>query len=296
MKFARQTVLLILILVCLVMVCGCSGSDKALQADVIDTETETDNGSVNSADFSGRWSGTVLIAEVSNEEFKDLEGIVFPCDLDLSIDDKGAGQADLYIDGELAGPGLEATVVQDRPHLVGELFTSPFEYYGTFSNESGEWALVGSGETNDERDGDILMVFNLTGSVTQATSTDVSEGTDSPAPAISADAPLDQFLVGSWMADELFGEYRVKTFKADGTAIHTMDKPGGPGDDINNWPNGNWTIVESAIGTWTVSGITLITEVEPDFLGLDTEVKIIDEDTIEIWELHTKTLYYRVPE
>jgi hypothetical protein len=42
-------------------------------------------------------------------------------------------------------------------------------------------------------------------------------------------------------------------------------------------------------------GVTLIANVTPEHLSLDTEVKIIDENTIEIVEMHTKTLYYRVP-
>jgi hypothetical protein len=294
MKLTKILTVAVLLLVFFALLTGCSGDGQEVQRN--SDEAEPEAGLVNTIDFSGRWSGTVLIAEVKNsEELKYMEGAVFDCDLDLDIDENGDGFADIYLDDELAGPDLVARVAQDRPHLVGELFSSPFELYGTFSDESGEWTFTGGGDTIDE-EVVIHLVFNLTGSASQAGTAQSSEEPDSPVPGVSADAPLDQFLVGSWMADELFGEYRVKTFKADGTAIHTMDKPGGSGDDINNWPNGDWTIVESASGTWRVSGTTLITEVEPEFLGLDTEVKIIDENTIEIWELHTKTLYYRVPQ
>lgn len=50
------------------------------------------------------------------------------------------------------------------------------------------------------------------------------------------------------MRDELFGEYKVKTFNRDGSTVYTMDKPG-PGDDINNWPDRSWTI-DRKINNW----------------------------------------------
>ena len=96
------------------------------------------------------------------------------------------------------------------------------------------------------------------------------------------------------MRDELFVEYKVITFNRDDSTVYTMDKPG-PGDDINNWPDGNWTIVQSASGVWIVVGDMLVTDVDPEHLNLETEVKIIDNNTIEIVELVTRTIYYRVP-
>jgi len=167
--------------------------------------------------------------------------------------------------------------------------------YGTFTDEEGYWQLVGGG---DIYDGDAIfhMVFNLV-AVESPGSAGGAEDADDPAvgAAEPSDLPLEQFLVGSWMRDELFGEYMTKTFNANGTTIFTMDKPGGAGDDINNWPGGTWQIVEAASGEWAVVGPLLVADVTPEHLSLETEVKIIDQNTIEIVEMHTKTLYYRIP-
>ncbi len=285
----RYAVFIGLLLILVLMVPGCSGSDSSAPVD----EGRVAEESLNSADFSGVWEGTALIDTVKNsEEFKELEGAVFFCELELKLDPAGDGTADLYLDGELASPALIAKVVQDRPHLVGELFESPFEFYGTFSEESGVWTLTGGGEVLD---GDAIfgMAFNLSAATAAQDPADpAAPAADEP--AISEDAPLDEFLVGSWMRDELFGEYKVKTFNSDGSTVFSMDKPGS-GDDINNWPGGGWTIVQSATGEWAVVGDLLVAAVTPEHLSLETEVKIIDSNTIEIMELHTKTLYYRVP-
>jgi hypothetical protein len=278
-----------LLLVLTLFVVGCSGSDSSTPVE----EGQVSADSLNSANFNGTWEGTTLIATVENsEEFKDLEGAVFFCELVLELNAEGDGFADLYLDGELAGPALTAKVVQDRPHLVGELFEGPFEFYGTFSDESGVWTLTGGGEVLD---GDAIfnMVFNLTAATAAQDPAD-PEAPAAEEPAISEDATLEEFLIGSWMRDELFGEYMVKTFNRDGSAIFSMDKPGS-GDDINNWPGGTWTIVQSATGEWVVMGDLLVAAVTPEHLSLETEVKIIDSNTIEIVEMHTKTLYYRVP-
>ncbi len=285
----RYAVFIGLLLILVLMVPGCSGSDSSAPVD----EGQVAEESLNSTDFSGVWEGTVLIDTVKNsEEFKELEGAVFFCELELELDPAGDGFADLYLDGELASPALIAKVVQDRPHLVGELFESPFEFYGTFSEESGVWTLTGGGEVLD---GDAVfgMVFNLSAATAAQDPAD-PEAPIAEEPPVSEDASLEEFLIGSWMRDELFGEYKVKTFNSDGSTVFSMDKPGS-GDDINNWPGGGWTIVQSATGEWAIVGDLLVAAVAPEHLSLETEVKIIDSNTIEIVELHTKTLYYRVP-
>lgn len=279
-----------LLLVLALLVAGCSGSDSSVPSD----EEQVAESSLNSADFNGAWEGTALIDSVKNsEEYNDLEGAVFFCEMLLELDEEGNGFADLYLDGELVGPALAAKVVQDRPHLVGEVFESPFEFYGTFSDESEIWTLIGGG---DIQDGEAIfhMVLNLSAATAVQDSGDPDEAPADEEPAISEDAPLDEFLVGSWMRDELFGEYMVKTFNRDGSTVFSMDKPG-PGDDINNWPDGSWTIVQSATGEWAVVGDMLVAAVDPEHLSLETEVKIIDNNTIEIVELVTRTIYYRVP-
>lgn len=283
--------MLMVLLFSLVLLTGCGGSDGDDSAAVTEA-------SLNSADFSGTWEGTALIAEVKNsEEFKELEDAWFFCTLELDLDSEGSGVANLFLDDQLAGPELKATVVQDRPHLVGELFEGPFEFYGTFSYEEEIWQLTGGGEVLD---GEAIfsMVFNL--AEAESAGSAVMEEGDPEEPAAStgapsADAPLDQFLFGTWMGEELFGEYQTRTFNADGTTVFTMDKPGGAGDDINNWPGGGWTIVESARGEWAIVGDLLVAAVEPEHLSVETEVKIIDQNTIEIVELHTKRIYKRVP-
>lgn len=278
-----------LFLILALLIAGCSGSDSSTPVD----EGQVSADSLNSADFNGTWEGTVLIDTVKNsEEFKDLEGAVFFCELVFELNPEGDGLADLYLDGELAGPALTAKVVQDRPHLVGELFEGPFEFYGTFSDETGVWTLTGGGEVLD---GDAIfgMVFNLA-AVTAAQDPTDPEAPVAGEPEIAEDATLEEFLTGSWMRDELFGEYMVKTFNSDGSTVFSMDKPGA-GDDINNWPGGTWTIVQAAAGEWVVMGDLLVAAVTPEHLSLETEVKIIDSNTIEIVEMHTKTLYYRVP-
>ncbi len=278
-----------LLLVLALLVTGCSGSDGSVPSD----EEQVAENSLNSANFNGVWEGTALIDSVKNgEEYNDLEGAVFFCEVVLELDAEGNGFADLYLDGELAGPSLTAKVVQDRPHLVGEVFESPFEFYGTFSDESEAWTLIGGGDIQDG-DATFHMVLNLSAATAVQDSAD-PEAPAAEAPAISVDAPLDEFLVGSWMRDELFGEYKVKTFNRDGSTVFSMDKPG-PGDDINNWPDGSWTIVQSATGVWIVVGDILVADVDPEHLSLETEVKIIDNNTIEIVELVTRTIYYRVP-
>ena len=285
----RSAIFVVLFLVLALLIAGCSGSDSSTSVD----EGQVAEDSLNSADFSGVCEGTALIDTVKNsEEFKELEGAVFFCELELELDPEGDGFADLYLDGELASPSLTAKVVQDRPHLVGELFESPFEFYGTFSEESGVWTLTGGGEVLD---GEAVfgMVFNLSAATAAQDPAD-PEAPAADEPPVSEDASLEEFLAGSWMRDELFGEYKVKTFNSDGSTVFSMDKPGS-GDDINNWPGGGWTIVQSATGEWAVVGDLLVAAVTPEHLSLETEVKIIDSNTIEIVELHTKTLYYRVP-
>ncbi len=290
----RYVLLIGLLLALALAVAGCSDSESSVPDEV----EQVAESSLNSADFSGVWEGTMLIDTVKNgEEFSELEGAMFFCEVILELDEEGNGFADLYLDGELAGPSLTAKVVQDRPHLVGEVFESPFEFYGTFSNESETWTLIGGGDVEDV-DAIFSMVFNLSAATALEDSDDpevpVAEEPATEEPAVSADAPLDEFLVGSWMGDELFGEYKVKTFNSDGSTVYTMDTPG-PGDDINNWPDGSWTIVQTASGVWIVVGDMLVTDVDPEHLNLETEVKIIDNNTIEIVELVTRTIYYRVP-
>ncbi|MDZ4132643.1 MAG: hypothetical protein U1E11_05845, partial [Dethiobacteria bacterium] len=296
-KEVKIAVYFMLLMIMAVLLGGCSGGvEKGNAGNNADLQEAVE--SVNSADFSGLWEGTALIAEVSNsEEYKSLEGAVFFCELVLDVDPDGNGFANLYMDGELVGPKLTAVVVQDRPHLAGELFSSPFEWYGTFSDETGAWVLKGGGDVHDG-DAVIHMVIELVEGESVAQAPEDPSEPEAPATStsggVSADAPLDQFLVGSWMRDELFGEFKVKSFNADGSATFSMDKPS-PGDDINNWPGGGWKIVESATGKWITDGAMLIASVTPEHLSLDTEVKIVDENTIEIVEMHTKTLYYRVP-
>jgi hypothetical protein len=296
-KEGKIAVYFMLFMILAVLLGGCSGGvEKGSAGDTEDLQEAVE--SVNSADFSGLWEGSALIAEVSNsEEFESLEGAVFFCELVLDVGPDGNGFADLYMDGELVGSKLTAVVVQDRPHLAGELFSSPFEWNGTFSDETGAWVLKGGGDIHDG-DAVIHMVIELVEGESVAQVPEDPSEPEAPAPStsggVSSDAPLDQFLVGSWMRDELFGEFKVKTFNADGSATFSMDKPS-PGDDINNWPGGGWKIVESATGKWITDGAILIATVTPEHLSLDTEVKIIDENTIEIVEMHTKTLYYRVP-
>jgi hypothetical protein len=278
-----------LLIVFMILIAGCSSSDRSAPSD----ESQVAESSLNSADFSGVWEGTALIDSVKNsEEYNDLEGAIFFCEVVLELDQKGDGFADLYLDGELAGASLTAKVVQDRPHLVGEVFESPFEFYGTFSDESETWTLIGGGEIQDG-EATFSLVFNLSAAAAAQDPSD-PEAPMTEEPAVSVDASLEEFLVGSWMRDELFGEYKVKTFNSDGSTVFSMDKPGS-GDDINNWPGGGWTIVQSATGEWAIVGDLLVAAVTPEHLSLETEVKIIDSNTIEIVELLTKTLYYRVP-
>lgn len=274
---------------------------------------ETKSGAQNnSIDFSGEWAGTQLLSEVSGakaEDYKYMEGLTTECRLVLSLSDLGTGTAQVYFDDDPAGPNLNATAANDRLSLDGLLWGSDFLWNGTFEydNDIEEWTLTGGGEVVDtyaEATFHIVLSLNLgpadePAQPTQPTETkQVTQEATTASQNIDVDitAPLEEFLVGSWMGPQsnVMVERRVLALYYDGTVEFYYAKPG-DGDTEETWLEGSWTTDEPVSGTWRVEGTKLIAELDIESLSFESEVKVIDVDHVEIEIYYTRSEYRRLP-
>lgn len=250
----------------------------------------------NTADFSGEWTGTQLVAEVRGEntqDYAEIEGAIFDCYLVLSLPDYSTGTADLYISDELSGPELSAVAAHDRLTLTGLLWGDPFEWYGTFEydNDEGRWTLTGGGDVADAAEG---VAFHL---VLKLSKDDLfaNPANQQASQSVDVDAPLEEFLIGSWMreASSVVSERTVHTLSADGKAKMELGLPG-EGDTAQTWHTGMWKKDVSTEGTWRIEGKRLIVSYENELVSFETDVEVISANAIKIEELHSRRLYERI--
>lgn len=109
-------------------------------------------------------------------------------------------------------------------------------------------------------------------------------------------APLDEFLIGAWMAPALnvMTERQVLAIYYDGTIELYYATPGAS-DTEETWVGGSWELDETAPGTWRVDGNKLIAKFENDSISFETDVRVIDTDSIEIEVFYTRSEYRRLP-
>ena len=255
----------------------------------------------NSIDFSGEWTGIHLLAEVSGadaQEYEYMEGLTTDCRLVLSLPNYGTGTAQLQFDDDLAGPELTAAAAYDRLALDGLLWGGPFEWSGTFEYDKAaqEWTLTGGGDVTDTT---VDATFHIVLSLNHASAEVPGQQPQATAPNVqSADinAPLDEFLIGSWMAppSNVMVERKVLAIYYDGTIESYYATPG-PDDTEETWVGGSWKLDEPAQGTWRIDGNRLIAEFENDSISFETVVRVIDADSIEIEVFYTRSEYRRLP-
>ena len=299
---------LLLILIMMVAVTGCGA--KAGVGSEATAEVKKEDQPI---DFSGEWTGIQLLAEVSGadaEAYKEMEGMTVDSRLILSLSNGSEGGAELYFDDDLAGPDLKAEVVDKSLLLTGALWGDPFEWNGTFEYDEGEgeWTLTGGGDITDTTVG---VVFHIVLSLNQAPAgasadrpgNQVAASESQPAAvsesgsqAVSADAPLEELLVGSWMKEpsNVMVERSVLTFEKEGSAMTYYATPGA-GDTEETWQTGSWKKDEPISGTWKAEGNMLTAEFENELNSFETEVRVVDANTIVIEVFYTRSEYVRLP-
>jgi len=255
----------------------------------------------NTIDFSGEWMGIQLLAEVSGpdaSQYKNMEGSTVDCRMLLNLQDFNTGTADLYFAGELAGPALTAVAGHDRLTLNGTLWGDPFEWNGTFEYDAaaGEWTLTGGGDitgTSENAVFHIVLSLNLSGANEYDGQPQVSEQDSN---GVSTEASLEEFLIGGWLGppSNAMVERKVLVLYYDGTIESYYAKPG-PSDTEETWLGGSWQLDEPAQGIWHVDGNRLIASFDNDSISFETDVRIIDTNTIEIEVFYTRSEYKRLP-
>ncbi len=255
----------------------------------------------NTIDFSGEWTGIQLLAEVSGpdaQQYKNMEGSTVDCRMLLNLQDFNTGTADLYFADELAGPALTAVAAYDRLTLTGTLWGDSFEWNGTFEHDTdlGEWTLTGGGDitgTTEDAVYHIVLSLNLSGTdgyggQSQASEQDRNE--------LSADASLEDFLIGSWMGppSNAMVERKVLVLYYDGIIESYYATPG-PDDTEATWLGGSWQLDEPARGTWHIDGNRLAASFDNDSISFETDVRVIDANSIEIEVFYTRSEYHRLP-
>ena len=255
----------------------------------------------NSIDFSGEWTGIQLLAEVSGtdaQEYKDMEGLTTDCRLVLSLPDYGTGTAQLQFADDLAGPELTAAVAYDRLALEGALWGDPFEWNGTFEYDKvvDGWTLTGGGDVIDMT---VDATFHIVLSLNQTSADAPGQQSQAPTPSDQStdiNAPLDEFLIGSWMGppSNVMVEREVLAIYYDGKIEKYYATPSAS-DTEETWVGGSWKLDEPAPGTWRIVGNKLITKFENDSISFETDVQVIDADSIEIEVFYTRKEYRRLP-
>ncbi|MBW6462964.1 MAG: hypothetical protein K0B84_02085 [Firmicutes bacterium] len=290
--------LMLVALLIMALLAGCGGG-----ADENNVDSSSEGGaSGNSASFSGEWTGMQLLSEISGpdaEQYMEMEGLTLDSRLLLTLHDNSTGTADLYFADELAGSALTATAAHDRLTLSGALWGDPFEWSGTFEydEDADEWTLTGGGDiTGTTEDVVFHIVLSLNQSAADAPGGQQAEETETGSQTASVDAPLEQMLIGSWMREpsNVLVERTIRVFNADGTVLGIVAKPGS-GDTEATWNTGSWEKDAPINGTWIVDGDMLIVEFENDLISFETEVRVVDANTIVIKEVHTLYDYYRLP-
>ena len=89
-------------------------------------------------------------------------------------------------------------------------------------------------------------------------------------------------------------ERRVFAIYYDGTIESYYATPG-TDDTEETWVGGSWKLDEPAPGTWRVDGEKLIAKFEYDSISFETDVRVIDADSIEIEVFYTRSEYRRLP-
>ncbi|MEN1761164.1 MULTISPECIES: hypothetical protein [Anoxynatronum] len=298
--------LLILILVMLVAAAGCGAKAEVETGAETEAKAEEKDQTI---DFSGEWTGTQLLAEISGadaEAYKEMEGLTLDSRLILSLSDDSEGAAELYFVDDLAGPELNAAVVDKSLILTGTLWGDPFEWTGTFEYDEAEagWTLTGGGDiTGTAEDVVFHIVLSLNqassdepGSQPAATGDQPAAASESGSQAVSADAPLEELLIGSWMKEpsNVMVERSVLTFEKDGSAMTYYATPGA-GDSEETWHTGSWKKDEPIGGTWKTAGNMLTAEFENESSSFETEVRVVDANTIVIEVFYTRSEYVRLP-
>lgn len=255
----------------------------------------------NSIDFSGEWTGTMLLAEVSGPEAQaneHMEGLTVDSRLFLSLPNYGTGTAQLYFADDFVGPELTAAAAYDRLALEGALWDDLFAWFGTFEYDeaAGEWTLTGGGDITGTT---VDVVFHIVLKLSRASADAPGQQPQATAPNVqNADinAPLDEFLVGGWMAppSNVMVEREVLVIHHDGTIEQYYATPG-PDDTAETWLGGSWKLGEPSPGTWRVDGDKLIAEFENNLLSFETDVRVIAADSIEITVFYTRKEYRRLP-
>lgn len=108
--------------------------------------------------FTGIYKGTMSLLETGGETFKQLEG---ECSCMINHDKHGNGTANIYLAGESIGNSVPAAISQYALTLHGTLWSSAFEWQGTFCFKNRVMALTGSGileDTNTKIKLDLVMV------------------------------------------------------------------------------------------------------------------------------------------
>ena len=255
----------------------------------------------NSIDFSGEWTGTMLVADISGPNAAanaNLQDQIFDCSLTLDLSDPSRGTGDIFQGDNVFGPGLTASVQYDRLTLTGLLWNDDFEWYGTFEqdDETGEWTLVGGGDITSA-EVNFHIVLRLTKAVSRIQETEVTPTAQSSAEPPDSSLPLDEFVVGSWMreASAVISERTVHVFRADGSCVTYSALPG-PDDSESTWIDGNWKAEEISGGNWSIADGQLAVTFENSLLSFNTQVEKEDDQTIRIQEMYTKRYYLRLPE
>ncbi len=271
----------------------------------------------NSIDFSGEWTGIQLIAEVSGadaQKYKYMEGLKTGCLLVLSVPNYGTGWAELQFGDDLAWPELTAYAAYDRLELDGLLWGDPFEssrtfeydkffyfgWSGTFEYDktAEEWTLTGGGDITDPN---VDVTFHIVLSLNKASADAPEQQPQAPAPnnqGADINAPLNKFLIGVWMGppSNVMVERQVLYFFNDGTTQICYATPGPGATEENFFGVGTpWKLDDPVSGKWRVEGKKLIAKFEIDSISFETDVRVIDADSIEIEVFYTRKIFRRLP-